>query len=464
MTRPPVSGSIALLALIAARVRRHRRCGWPSCRCGDNRRARGARAASSAFGRSSCPAARGQILDRRGHAARHHARGPRHLRRPPLRHGPRGRGRSDRRVLGAARPGASVPRSRGATGRSPTSTRQVDLDCRERSSRASACPASGSSRCRSATTRPGRSPRRCWGSWASTGTGLAGWRAHYDDALAGTPGERTVEMSARRASRSSSGHRRRDVEPVPGVDDCIPRSTARCSSWRRRRCERGRGGERGQGRHGRRDGPGTGDVYAMANYPWFDPNDYEPSAPIRGRLRNRAVTDAFEPGSVNKIITAAAALETGAVSLDAAVPGARLRCRSDEFTIHDSHEHPVESMTIGDIIAESSNIGDRADRRAGGKRDARARSWTGSDSADRPGSGSRAKRRACCRPADELGRRRRARRSRSVQGVCCDPAADGHRLRHDRERRALGRSRARARHRGRRRRVRRRPTRADRTG
>jgi cell division protein FtsI (penicillin-binding protein 3) len=100
--------------------------------------------------------------------------------------------------------------------------------------------------------------------------------------------------------------------------------------------------------------PHSGDIYAMATYPWFDPNDLG-DAPIDA-MRNRAVTDAFEPGSVNKIITAASAIETGAVGLQQRfqVPAAM---QVGPFTIHDSHVHPVEAMTLGDIIAESSNIG-----------------------------------------------------------------------------------------------------------
>ena len=100
--------------------------------------------------------------------------------------------------------------------------------------------------------------------------------------------------------------------------------------------------------------PMSGEVLSMATYPWFDPNEYS-EAPIES-MRNRAVTDAFEPGSVNKIITAAAALETGSVSLKERfrVPASM---KVGPFTIRDSHVHPVESMTIGDIITESSNIG-----------------------------------------------------------------------------------------------------------
>ena len=101
----------------------------------------------------------------------------------------------------------------------------------------------------------------------------------------------------------------------------------------------------------------TGDIYAMASYPWFDPNNYgHVAANDPARLRNPAVTDAFEPGSVSKVITAAAAIESGAVSITQRfqVPDSM---KVDEYTIHDSHEHPIETMTLADIVAQSSNIG-----------------------------------------------------------------------------------------------------------
>ena len=98
----------------------------------------------------------------------------------------------------------------------------------------------------------------------------------------------------------------------------------------------------------------TGDVYAMASYPWFDPNDFETAE--RDAIRNRAVTDMFEPGSVNKVVTAAAALETGAVGLREVfrVPS---WMRVGGYTVNDSHAHPIQDMTLGDIVAQSSNIG-----------------------------------------------------------------------------------------------------------
>jgi len=183
------------------------------------------------------------------------------------------------------------------------------------------------------------------------GKGAAGLESAFDHELAGTPGERTVELSADGLAISTGLDR--TVEPVPG-------STVLTTLDRQMQYMVQAALERAVRANGALGGtavvmdPATGEVLAMATYPWFDPNDFG-DAPLEA-MRNRAVTDAFEPGSVNKIITAAAALETGTVSLQRrfAVPASM---EVGPFTIRDSHVHPVESMTIGDIITESSNIG-----------------------------------------------------------------------------------------------------------
>jgi cell division protein FtsI (penicillin-binding protein 3) len=183
------------------------------------------------------------------------------------------------------------------------------------------------------------------------GQGAAGLESAFDDALAGTPGERRVELSADGLAISNGLDR--TVPPIPG-------STMHTTLDRQMQYMVQAALERAVTSNGALGGtavvmdPATGEVLAMATYPDFDPNAYS-EAPLDA-MRNRAVTDSFEPGSVNKIITAAAALETGAVSLDERfrVPASM---RVGPFTIRDSHVHPVESMTIGDIITESSNIG-----------------------------------------------------------------------------------------------------------
>ena len=183
------------------------------------------------------------------------------------------------------------------------------------------------------------------------GVGIAGLESRYQAELAGTPGERTAELSADGLPISTGLDTL--VEPVPGTS-IITTLDRQMQYMAEAALERAVEQNQALGGTVIVMDPHTGDVYAMATYPGFDPNHFA-DAPAEV-MRNRAVTDAFEPGSVNKIITAAAALETGSVSLDQRfqVPA---QMQVGPFTIHDSHVHPIETMTIGDIIAESSNIG-----------------------------------------------------------------------------------------------------------
>jgi cell division protein FtsI (penicillin-binding protein 3) len=100
--------------------------------------------------------------------------------------------------------------------------------------------------------------------------------------------------------------------------------------------------------------PETGEILVMANDPWFDPNAFAESR--TATYRNRAVTDAFEPGSTNKVITAAAAIQERSLSLNQRL-SVSWTMQVGEYTIHDSHPHGVMQMTLADIVAESSNIG-----------------------------------------------------------------------------------------------------------
>jgi len=98
--------------------------------------------------------------------------------------------------------------------------------------------------------------------------------------------------------------------------------------------------------------PATGELLAMAHYPEFNPNNYGDFS--RGRYRNRAVTDAFEPGSIMKVITVASAIERG---MSAATI---INCEQGSYqvgrsVIHDTHPH--DYLTPGQIVQVSSNIG-----------------------------------------------------------------------------------------------------------
>jgi cell division protein FtsI (penicillin-binding protein 3) len=101
--------------------------------------------------------------------------------------------------------------------------------------------------------------------------------------------------------------------------------------------------------------PRTGEILTMANVPDFDPNRIAGSKPEA--RKNRAIADVFEPGSTNKTITAAAALQHGVVTpkTETIVPDNLPLC--PEKTFHDSHSHAPELMTFADIVAKSSNVG-----------------------------------------------------------------------------------------------------------
>jgi cell division protein FtsI (penicillin-binding protein 3) len=99
--------------------------------------------------------------------------------------------------------------------------------------------------------------------------------------------------------------------------------------------------------------PRTGAILALALAPTFNPNAYE-EAP-KPLLRNRAITDPFEPGSIMKIFVAAAALEHTNLS-----PQTTFNCengayRIGKFTVHDVHRYGV--LSLQDIVKFSSNIG-----------------------------------------------------------------------------------------------------------
>jgi cell division protein FtsI (penicillin-binding protein 3) len=183
------------------------------------------------------------------------------------------------------------------------------------------------------------------------GVGLAGLEQQWNTELAGIPGERTAEVAPNGQPIAQGENVER--EPVDGVDLITTLDRQLQYQAQQALAAAVAANHAKAGTIVVMD-PKTGDVYAMASVPGFDANRFAEVDP--DVWRNRAITDAFEPGSVLKVVTAAAALETGAVSMTERfqVPDAM---RIDEFTIHDSHPHPVQAMMLGDIIAQSSNIG-----------------------------------------------------------------------------------------------------------
>ena len=99
--------------------------------------------------------------------------------------------------------------------------------------------------------------------------------------------------------------------------------------------------------------PKTGQILAQASAPTFDPAKSITDLSV---LRNPAVTDAYEPGSVGKIITYSAAMEEGKITPTTllTIP---YTLKVGGAVFHDHQSHPTKIMTTTGALAESSNTG-----------------------------------------------------------------------------------------------------------
>jgi cell division protein FtsI (penicillin-binding protein 3) len=98
----------------------------------------------------------------------------------------------------------------------------------------------------------------------------------------------------------------------------------------------------------------TGEILALADYPTFDPN--KPGQAKKKDLISRALSDVYEPGSVQKVLTVAGLLDAGKVS-----QRTRIRVPKQlpvlDRTIGDWFDHGLLRLTLAGVLARSSNIG-----------------------------------------------------------------------------------------------------------
>jgi cell division protein FtsI (penicillin-binding protein 3) len=180
------------------------------------------------------------------------------------------------------------------------------------------------------------------------GKGLAGIEAVYDDDIRGEDGAVLTNIDG--GSRAFSN--RIDRQPTSGLTLELT-----LDEYLQHMAER----ELSAGIHATRAAAGcvvilepqTGEILAMASAPRFNPNVYSQSPPEA--RRNRCVQDAYEPGSVFKVITAAAALEERVLPLDALIDLEGGRLRIGKRVVYDDHSY--NSLTFADVIVKSSNVG-----------------------------------------------------------------------------------------------------------
>jgi cell division protein FtsI (penicillin-binding protein 3) len=179
--------------------------------------------------------------------------------------------------------------------------------------------------------------------------GTAGIELQLDDDLAGIPGQMLVFNDVKQNPYDSVIARK----PEPGADITL-------TIDQNLQYEAEKEIARAAKESGAKSGsivvlnPYTGEILAMANWPTFDPN--EPPAPgeMPGARSNLAITTPFEPGSVFKVITLAAALETTRLR-----PDSPINCGNGSFKMMGRviHDHVRGTLSMADVLAKSSNIG-----------------------------------------------------------------------------------------------------------
>ncbi len=183
------------------------------------------------------------------------------------------------------------------------------------------------------------------------GDGLAGIEQTYEDVLAGTPGTRRVEVG-------SGGN------PIPsrGIDESVPAtdgSDVRLTVdqdlqyvMEQRLAEACADGATTRASAVVLD-VRSGEVVAMGSCPGYDPAKYSETP---DQLGNPVVSDVFEPGSVLKAVTLAAAVEEGVATPDEvlSVDG---HIEAGDRVVTDAHDHEPIDWTVTGILAKSSNVG-----------------------------------------------------------------------------------------------------------
>ncbi|WP_225754156.1 penicillin-binding protein 2 [Actinotalea sp. Marseille-Q4924] len=184
------------------------------------------------------------------------------------------------------------------------------------------------------------------------GFGQAGIEMIYEEVLEGTPGQLTYERGAR--GQRIPGREQESVPAVPGRD--VQLTIDRDVQYMAQRALDQKVAESGaQWGAVQVVDVRTGEILALVDSGAVDPN--EPGAtPARDR-GSRAIEAVYEPGSTAKVISMAAALETGTATPESRFTVPYLYTTPNGQTFKDAHEHPTLQLTLAGVFAESSNTG-----------------------------------------------------------------------------------------------------------
>lgn len=181
--------------------------------------------------------------------------------------------------------------------------------------------------------------------------GLAGIEAEYDEVLGGVPGVLLGERDPQ--GRPIPGGIQKEIDPTHGHDVVL---TIDKDIQYEAQVEL----DRAVKEWGAKSGsviimnPRNGEIYAMASTPGFNPNHYAKAKATA--IRNKPVSDAYEPGSTLKALTASTVIERGLFtpkSMFDLPPTLKVGGR----TIHEAHGRGAVRWSLTDIVTNSSNVG-----------------------------------------------------------------------------------------------------------
>ena len=181
------------------------------------------------------------------------------------------------------------------------------------------------------------------------GRGIAGLELAYDQWLRGRSG-------TKRFIKDLHGDSVRDVgvviEPEPGQDLALSLDL-RLQYTQHRELQRAMKETGAQAGSAVTVDAWTGEILAISNYPVFNPNSREHFD--YSSARNRAITDAFEPGSTIKTLTLVAALESGQFHIDSLIDTSPGRIRVGGKVLHDPRNYG--EVSLSQVIEKSSQVG-----------------------------------------------------------------------------------------------------------
>jgi cell division protein FtsI (penicillin-binding protein 3) len=181
--------------------------------------------------------------------------------------------------------------------------------------------------------------------------GLAGIEKQYDGTLAGTPGRIVAERDTQ--GRIIPGGIVTSIDPVDGQDVYL---TIDKDIQFKAQTELAGAVKR----FGAKGGsvvvmdPSSGEILASVSTPYFDPNAYGTAK--ADAMRNKAITDAYEPGSTIKSVTAASAIDAGLFT-PASMFHLPPTLRVGDRTIHEAHARGTVDYSLSQIVTHSSNVG-----------------------------------------------------------------------------------------------------------